>query len=124
MPAPSSEHAPIMRQMSDELLKANPAASVIAWHVLDHDGFRPLDPPRVYIATMVDSTGTDIGRESLDSMENKIVARYEHQLGWSEREAGLAYAYSVKDAREITDAEGTGTLDPDFADHPGLWQFQ
>lgn len=125
MPTPSAEHAPIMRQMSDELLKAVSAASVLTWHVLDEGPVLGLDRPRVYIAAMVDSSGTDIGHiESLDSVENKIVARYEDQLGWSARDEGIAYAYSVTEAREITDVEGTGTLDPDFADHPGLFQFQ
>jgi hypothetical protein len=124
MPAPSAEHAPIMRQMSDELLQAQPAASVFSWHVLGPGPIFGLDRPRVYVATMVDAAGTPIGGESLDSPENKIVARYEDQLGWSARDDGTAFAYSVTEAREITDVDGTGTLDPDFADHRGLFQFQ
>ncbi|MCU1531588.1 MAG: hypothetical protein JWO49_1159 [Arthrobacter sp.] len=49
MPAPSDEHAPVLRDMSDELLKAFPTASVFTWHVLDDDGFRALNPPRAYL---------------------------------------------------------------------------
>lgn len=123
MPVPSAAHAPLMREMSDELLKKHPAASVFTWVVLDHDGFKALPTPQVYIQSLLESDGEPIGGESLTSAENRIVAGYQEQLGWTQREDGIQFAYSVKQAKEITDAEGTGMLDPDFADHPGLEVF-
>jgi hypothetical protein len=54
----------------------------------------------------------------LDSPENQIVAKYHEKLGWSARDEGIGYAYSVKEAREITDIEGTGTLVPEFEGRP------
>lgn len=133
MPQPSPEHAPIMRKMSDEILEKFPDASVFQWHVLDPDmflnfdkppAFANLDRPRAYVAVLLDKDGERIGNESLDAPENLIVARYEDDLGWSGREEGIGYVYSVTEAREITDIEGTGTLDPDFEDHPGLEMFR
>jgi hypothetical protein len=107
---PSREHALIMREMSDEILQVSPKASFFAWHVLDHDGFRPLDPPQVYVDSIHDDAGEWVGGEMLDSPENQIVAKYQEKLGWSARDEGIGYAYSVKEAREITDIEGTGHL--------------
>lgn len=124
MPVPSVEHLPIMREMSEELLKRSPTASVFTWHVLTDWAGKALDGPQVYISVMYESDGERIGEERLDSAENLIVARYQDRLGWAQREEGLGYAYSVKQAREITDVEGTGTLDPDFAAHPGLEWFR
>jgi hypothetical protein len=123
MPAPSAEHAPLMREMSDELLKELPSASVLTWHVMEHDGFKALPTPQVYIAQLLAKDGTRIGGESLSSPENRIVARYQDRLGWTQREDGLSFAYSIKEAKEITDTEGMGMLDAGFADHPGLESF-
>ncbi|MHA7300433.1 hypothetical protein [Pseudarthrobacter sp. MDT1-22] len=124
MPVPSTEFAPLMREMSEMLLKGFPTASVFAWHVLTDWGGQTLDRPQVYISGMYDGDGEWIGGESLGSAENLIVARYQDRLGWAQREEGIGHAYSVKQAREITDVDGTGTLDPEFAAHPGLESFQ
>lgn len=123
MPAPSAEHAPILREMSDELLKAFPTASVFTWHVLEAGDLHKLDSPQVYIDSMHDDAGEWIGGEMLDGPENLIVAKYQERLGWSGREDGIGFAYSVKEAKEITDLEGTGTLDPEFEGRPGLETF-
>lgn len=117
MPAPSSEHAPILKKMSEEILKVSPKASFFTWHVLDEG------TPRVYIASVHDSAGEWIGGESFSGAENRIVAKYQDELGWSAREDGLRFAFSVADAKEITDVEGTGDLDPEFAGRPGLESF-
>ena len=123
MPVPSVEHAPLMRKMSAELLKKYPAASVLTWTVLDHDGLKALPAPQVYVASLLDSDGEWLGGESLSSAENRVVARYQEGLGWTQREEGLRFAYSVKQAKESTDAEGMGLPDAEFADHPGLESF-
>jgi hypothetical protein len=120
MPTPSAEHAPTMRQMSDEILKVFPTASVFAWKVMHRYTIWPMDRPHVYVLAMHDADGEWIGGEQLNSPENQIVARYEDVLDWSSREEGLAFAYSVTEAREITDVEGMGTLDSGFEGHPGL----
>lgn len=120
MPTPSAEHAPVMRQMSDEILKVFPTASVFAWKVMHHYSVKPLDRPHVYGLAMHGVDGEWIGGEQLDSPENQIVARYEDALDWSSREEDIAFAYSVSEAREVTDVEGTGTLDSGFEVHPGL----
>jgi hypothetical protein len=123
MPVPSTEHGTLMRDMSEEILKTFPTASVFVWHVLIDWAGKPLDGPQVYISGMYDSDGEWIGGESLVSAENLIVARYQDRLGWVQREEGVGHAYSVKQAREITDVEGTGTLDAEFVSHPGLDMF-
>jgi hypothetical protein len=123
MPAPSAEHAPILREMSEEILEVKPKASFFSWHVLEHDGFKQLKSPQVYITAIHDDAGQWIGGESLSDPANKIVAKYQERLGWQSREEGIGFAYSVKEAREITDLEGTGTLDPDFEGRPGLEMF-
>lgn len=123
MPAPSAEHAPLLREMSAELLKISPMASHFSWVVLEHDGFKQLEPPQVYITGIHDDAGEWVGGEMLDCPENRIVAKYQERLGWSAREAGIGFAYSIKEAREITDLEGTGTLDPDFEGRAGLEMF-
>jgi hypothetical protein len=117
MPAPSPEHAPILQKMSKEIMKASPKASFFTWHVLDEA------KPQVYIASVHDAVGEWIGGESLDGAENRIVAKYQDKLGWSGREDGLRFAFSIADAKEITDPEGTGTLDPEFEGRPGLESF-
>jgi hypothetical protein len=94
------------------------------WVVFDHSRGKKLPSPQVYVSMLLDGDGERIGEERLTSEENLIVARYQEQLGWTQREVGIGYAYSVKHAREITDLEGTGTLDPDFEDHPGLELFR
>lgn len=124
MPQPSAEHEPIMREMSDEILKVLPGADVFAWVVLDPKWHTELGRPRVYITSLHNRDGEWIGGESLDSPENRIVTRYEDRLGWAQREEGVGFAYSVREAREITDVEGSGMLDTDFAEHPGLEIFQ
>ena len=123
MPAPSPEHAPILREMSAELLKASPKASFFTWHVLEPDAFNKLKTPHVYVTAVHDDAGRWIAGEMLNGRENRIVAKYQEQLGWSAREEGIGFAYSIKEAREITDLEGTGTLDPDFAWRAGLEMF-
>lgn len=123
MPAPSAEHAPILREMSDEILKVEPKASFFSWHVLEEGGFQKLESPQVYITAIYDDAGQWIGGESLQDPANKVVAKYQKQLGWSDREERIAFAYSVKEAKEITDLGGTGTLDPEFEGRPGLEMF-
>lgn len=123
MPAPSAEHAPILREMSAELLKVLPKASFFTWHVLDHDGFKELPSPQAYLTSVHDEAGEWIGGESLECTENRVVAKYQERLGWSSREVGIGFAYSVTDAKEITDLEGTGTLDREFEGRPGLEMF-
>jgi hypothetical protein len=123
MPAPSDEHAPILQEMSAELLKVEPRASFFTWHVLESWILKKFDSPRVYITAMFDDAGEWIGGEMIDGPENLVVAKYQDQLGWSAREEGLGFAYSVKEAKEITDLEGTGTLDPEFEGRPGLEMF-
>lgn len=123
MPAPSPEHAPILREMSTELRKVSPRAFIFTWHVLGHDGFKELQSPQVYLTAVHDEAGEWIGGERLEGPENQVVAKYQERLGWSARDEGIGFAYSVKEAKEITDLEGTGTLDPEFEGHPGLEMF-
>lgn len=123
MPAPSIEDTPILRKMSDELLKALPKASFFTWHVLAADAMFKLDSPQVYVVSVHDEAGEWIAGEMLEGKENRIVAKYQEQLGWSAREEGLAFGYSIKEAKEITDIEGTGMLDPEFDGRPGLERF-
>ena len=123
MPAPSAEHAPILRKMCEEIRKAKPKASFFTWHVLEAGGIHNLKAPQAYITAIYDEAGEWIGGESLSDPVNKVVAKYQERLGWSDREEGIAFAFSVKEAREITDLEGTGTLDPEFEGRPGLEMF-
>jgi hypothetical protein len=123
MPAPSAEHSPILRQMSDELLKASPKASFFTWHVLEAGEVHGLDSPQVYVTAVHNDAGEWVGGEMLNGPENRIVAKYQKILGWSAREEGIRFAYSINEARETTDLEGTGTLDPDFEGRPGLESF-
>lgn len=123
MPAPSTEHAPILREMSAEILKVSPKASFFTWHVLEAGGPWKLQAPQAYVTAVFDDSGEWIGGEMLDGPENQVVARYQEQLGWSAREEGIGFAYSVKESKEITDLEGTGTLDPEFEGRPGLEMF-
>jgi hypothetical protein len=101
-----------MREMSDQILKKYPTASIFTWHVLDHDGFKALKPPRVYISEMYSVDGQRIDEESFDSESNRIVAQYEERLEWTQREEGLQHAYSVTEARDVTDEN--------FEAHPGF----
>lgn len=117
MPEPTADEAPILKKMSAEILKASPKASYFAWHVVDEG------TPRVYIDSVHDAAGKWISGESFSAAENRVVAKYQDKLGWSGREDGLAFAFSVADAKEITDLEGTGTLDPEFEGRPGLEMF-
>lgn len=123
MPAPSPEHAPILREMSAEILKVSPKASFFTWHVLEAGGPWKLKTPQAYVTAVFDDSGNWISGEMLDGPENQVVARYQEQLGWSAREERIGFAYSVKEAKEITDLEGTGTLDPEFLGRPGLEMF-
>lgn len=123
MPAPSPEHAPILREMSVEILKAEPNASFFTWHVLESWVTTKFEFPRVYITAIYDDAGQWIGGESFEEPANKVVAKYQERLGWQSREEGIAFAYSVKEAREITDLQGNGTLDPDFEGRAGLEMF-
>ncbi len=52
-----------------------------------------------------------------------MVAKYQDQLSCSGRENGLRFAFSVEKAKEITDLEDSGTLDPEFEGRPGLESF-
>lgn len=117
MPVPAPAQALLMKKMSQEILKASPKASIFTWHVIDEG------EPSVYLSSVLDAKGNQIGGESFDSPENRIVAKYQDKLGWSKREDGLAFAYSVEAAQEITDADGTGSLDPEFEGRPGLEMF-
>ena len=123
MPAPSAEHAPILREMSQEILKVSPRASFFTWHVLEAGDMFKLDSPQAYITAVHDDSGEWVGGEMLDGPENLVVAKYQERLGWSAREEGIGFAFSVKEAKEITDLEGTGTLDPEFEGRPGLERF-
>lgn len=105
MPAPSAEHAPVLGKMSAELLKASPKAPFFTWHVLEAGGPWNLKTPQAYITAIIDDAGNWIGGESLEKPENRIVAKYQEQLGWSAREERIGFAYSIKEAREITDLD-------------------
>jgi hypothetical protein len=112
--------------MSQEILEASPKASFFTWHVLDEQAARGLggeSTPQVYITAVHDSAGNWIDGESLKGPENRVVAKYQEELGWSAREEGIRFAFSVTEAKEITDLEGTGTLDPEFEGRPGLESF-
>lgn len=117
MPVPSPAHAPVLKKMSQEILKASPKACFFTWHVLDEGG------PKVYIDSVHDEAGDWIGGESFSGAENRIVAKYQDELGWSGREDDIRFAFSVSEAKEITDLEGNGTLDPEFEGRPGLESF-
>jgi hypothetical protein len=125
MPEPTVDHAPILKKMSEEILKASPKASHFVWHVLDGQerSMGGHTTPQVYITAVHDAAGNWISGESLKTPENRIVAKYQDELGWTSREDGLAFAFSVTEAKEITDLEGTGTLDPEFEGRPGLEIF-
>lgn len=120
MPQPSTEHAPIMRQLADEMRQAFPTASVFAWAVIDD---RPVDGRALhsYISMLLTKTGDRLEGGMLNSPENIILRKYDQALGWDVRdEPGIGYVFSVTEAREVTDIEGTGTLDADYVEHPGL----
>ncbi|WP_336712225.1 hypothetical protein [Arthrobacter sp. USHLN218] len=124
MPDPNREHAQIMRDLSMQMLTTFPTASVFHWQVVEDP---KTDEPHAYITMLLDHEG---GR--LDELfppgnvdwtgyaEQQIVRRYERQLGWASNERDASYVFSVKDAREITDTEGTCTMDPGYENHPGL----
>lgn len=120
MPEPSPEHAPIMLKLSKEILKAFPTASVFHWHVLIEE---KTGKPGPYITMLLDKKGGRLEDGSENSKENKIVRKYGEQLGWDSDERDASYVFSVKDAREITDVEGHGVLDPKYKKHPGLEMF-
>lgn len=111
MPAPSVEHSSLMREMSDEILTKYPTASMFTWHVLEPGSFPGQTTSQVYIAEMYSVDGKRIDEESLDSESNRIVARYQDRLGWTQREEGLQQAYSVTEARDISDE--------DYESYPG-----
>lgn len=113
----TAEHARLMREMSDEILRIKPNAHVIYWHVLDHDGFKPMDPPQVYIAIMFDTDWNRIDEESLTAEDNLIVARYQELLGWNRREAGVEQIYLVEEAREYEHTEA------DYAKYPYIYDI-
>ncbi|POH75177.1 hypothetical protein [Arthrobacter glacialis] len=117
MPVPSREHAPILRKLPKEIRNVSPKLSFFTWHVLDEGG------PQVYIDSVHHAAGNRGGGESFDGAENRIVAKGQIRLGWSDREDGIGFAFSVADAKEITDLEGTGTLDPEFEGRPGLESY-
>lgn len=117
MPKPSPQHAPIMKELAAEIRAAVPGASIFAWHMGEWKGeYTP------YIAEIYTVDGERI-EGAPASKENKIVLKYFKALGWDEREDGLGFAFSVIDGQEAMDVEGTGTLDPQYRDHPGVPEY-
>lgn len=124
MPEPTGEHAPIMRELSIQMQAAFPTSSVFHWHVVEDP---TTDEPHAYITMLLDGTGIRLDglhpqshMNWMDYTEQQIVRRYERLLGWACSERDASYLFSIRDAREITDAAGTCTLDPGYENHPGL----
>jgi len=128
VPDPNREHAQIMRDLSMQMLTTFPTASVFHWHVVEDP---KTDEQHAYITMLLDHEGGRLDElfppgkvDWMDYAEQQIVRRYERQLGWACNERDASYVFSVKDAREITDPEGTCTIDPGYENHPGLEWFR